>query len=94
MSYSFGVSAATKDEAKAKAAKELDQIVTAQPIHTEDRNCILDNIDAALSVLADNNMMDVGLSCSGSLQWVGGVGNEHITAVHMSISAYHVIKAS
>lgn len=38
MSYSFSVSAATKQEAIQKVADELAKVVAAQPVHSADQD--------------------------------------------------------
>lgn len=83
MSYSFSVSAATKQEAIQKVADELAKVVAAQPVHSADQ----DQVNAAVngfadSVLADDDAHDVHISVNGHLTSVNG----DIHAVGVSIS--------
>jgi hypothetical protein len=73
MSYSFTVRAATKTEALAKVAAELDKVVSAQPDHSVDRDKALAAATAFVEVLADDADRDVVASVNGWLNWNGNV---------------------
>lgn len=70
MSYSFNVRAATKAEAKTAVAAVFDKVVADQPTHEHDKAAVLANANAAIDLLADNDEMDVEVSCSGWLSWI------------------------
>ena len=70
MSYSFGITAATKDEAGVKVEAELGKVVIAQPSHEADRQAAQDAAEAFIDVLkepAEGEQITVYMS--GSLQW-------------------------
>ena len=69
MSYSFGITASTKDEAKAKVAEEFEAILAYQPTHAKDKAQALANADAAIDILRDDVTLDIRVACYGSLIW-------------------------
>ncbi|UIF90862.1 hypothetical protein [Cupriavidus sp. UYPR2.512] len=70
MSYSIGVVAETKEAAKAAIAAKFDaDVVAHQPVHARDRAAVLANVDAALSLLADDDSKDVSVSVNGYVSW-------------------------
>lgn len=69
MSYSFNVQAATKDEAKAAAAKVFDEAVANQPIHARDRDAALANINAAIDLLVDDPAYHISVGAQGCVSW-------------------------
>ncbi len=71
MSYSFGVRAASKAEAKLKIAAELDKVVASQSIHSRDRDPALAAASAFVDVLKDSDELDVNVSVHGSVSWNG-----------------------
>ncbi|TCG08356.1 hypothetical protein BZM27_12535 [Paraburkholderia steynii] len=92
MSYSFTVTAATKDEAYALAEKEFDAVVAVQPNHATDKQPALANIDAALDLLSDDDAQDIRVSCNGSLMWVTDA--DVITGVSIAANAWYVPKTA
>jgi hypothetical protein len=89
MSYSFNVRAATKDEAKDKAAAEFDKVVASQAIHARDREQALAAAGAFIDMVADDAERDLSVSVSGSLGWQG-VTDQVITSAAVSVSVYYV----
>jgi len=71
MSYSFSIVAATKALALVAVAAEFDKVVASQPIHARDREAVLKNADAVVSLLADDDTKDVAVSCNGYVSWTG-----------------------
>jgi hypothetical protein len=70
MSYSFSVTAKTKDEAGKKVEAELGKVVTSQSVHDADRQAAQDVAEAFIDVLRDPIESEVvGVSMSGSLGW-------------------------
>lgn len=69
MSYSFTVRAASKAEAKAKVAADLDKVVTAQPDHAKDRNAAQAAADAFIDMLVEDASRDVVVAVNGWLSW-------------------------
>lgn len=69
MSYSFTVRAATKEEAKAKVAADLDKVVAAEPDHANDRAQAQATADAMIDLLTDDESRDVVVSVNGWLTW-------------------------
>ena len=77
MSYSFSVRAASKAEAKTKAAAEFAKVLESQPSHVVDLAHAATAADAFIDVLPDDDGRDVILSCSGSVGWRGTWGVDH-----------------
>jgi hypothetical protein len=71
MSYSFQIRAATKAEAKAKVAAELDKVAAAQVCHERDKAQA--TFRAFIDLVADDDSQDLAVTCSGSLSgtWQG-----------------------
>lgn len=92
MSYSFNVVAATKEEAKTKAAEQFDAVINGQPIHSNDKEAALNAAGAVIDLLADpkgahptkGGGQDVALSVSGYLSWQG---ENHFVGANVSVSA-------
>lgn len=88
MSYSFSVNSSSKDGAKAAVAAAFDeQVLKHQPIHARDKAAALANANAAIDLLADDEGMDVYVSCSGYLSWSGSGDLSEVTVQSTSISA-------
>lgn len=84
MSYAFSFTAATKDEAFAQAAKELDAVATAQPNHHKDVREALANVYNALHMLRADETHNVRVQCNGWLSWT--TDPEQITGVSINTS--------
>lgn len=70
MSYSFGVKAATKAEAKAAVAVEFDKVVASQPTHATDKDAALAAAGAFIDMLTDPGEGQViSVNMHGSLGW-------------------------
>lgn len=69
MSYSFGVKAPSKAEAKEAVAAKFDEIVGQQPVHARDRAAVLANATAVIDLLADDDTKDVSVLCNGYVSW-------------------------
>lgn len=71
MSYSFSVKAATKPEAKAAVAAEIDRVIGAQPIHARDKAAAIVNASAVIDLLADDVAGGhvIAVSCNGYVGW-------------------------
>jgi hypothetical protein len=86
MSYSFGVTADTKDEAGKKVEAELAQVVLSQPTHAADRQAAQDAAEAFIAVLRDPTEGEqIGVSMSGSLS---GQAENIFTGASVNISAW------
>ena len=87
MSYSFGVTAANKAEAKARVAAEYDKIVAGQSPHAKDRDQAQAAVNAFIDILDDDETKNVSLTVSGSLSghWVG---NDLTSFTGASLSIY------
>jgi hypothetical protein len=86
MSYSFSITADTKDKAGVKVEAELAKVVNGQPSHESDRQAAQDAAERFIDVLRDLREGEhIGLSMSGSLSWQEtGV----FTGASVNISAY------
>lgn len=72
MSYSFAITAATKDDAKRLVAEQFDvQVTPTQPIHQRDRAAALAAANAYVDLLVDDpgQHLRVQLNGSVSYQW-------------------------
>jgi hypothetical protein len=99
MSFSFDFTAPTKDEAKARATAELDEVVRVQPAHAQDRAAALAAAHAFIDLLADDDSKDVRVNVHGSVGWNHnpddpyGANNPPLTHASVGASAWHVAKA-
>ncbi|MHB9836828.1 hypothetical protein Q8F57_018505 [Paraburkholderia terrae] len=69
MSYSFNVTASTKDEPKARVVQEFDAIVAQQSAHAKDKAAAVANLNAVIDLLAEDESQDIRVECYGSLMW-------------------------
>ena len=91
MSYSFGITAATKDEAGEKIEAEWGKIVIAQPSHAADRQAAQDAAKAFIGVLKEPSEGEcIKVDMYGSLSWRDG---NVFTAAQVNVSAYLAPKA-
>lgn len=90
MSYSFHFTAATKDEAKAKAVAEFEGVVKSQPEHARDRDAALANINAALDAMNDDETKDIRVECYGSLMFK--TYPDEVSGVTIHAGAWHTPK--
>jgi len=95
MSYSFGVKAANKADAKAKIVIEFDKVVAQQGVHTKDRDQAQAAANAFVDLLDDDDTKDINVSMSGSLSgsWSGS-NLTSFTGANVSVSAYLVDKVA
>ena len=70
MSYSFNVTAPTKDEAKEKITAEFDKVIASQPVHAADRDAAQAAAHAFVDVLsAPADGEEIRVSVHGSVGW-------------------------
>lgn len=67
MSYSFSVTAATKNEAIQKVSEQLDAVVSGQPVHAADKAQALAAAVIFVNVLMDDPAKDIVVSLNGSI---------------------------
>lgn len=67
MSYSFSVKGATKDEALALVASEMEGVVKGQPVHAADGPMVNAAAKAATSILKVEADKSVYISINGSV---------------------------
>ncbi len=85
MSYSFTVTAKTKDEAKEKAIAEMETVVSGQFTHKTDADAVLVAVHSFIDILGEPHEGDnVVVSVNGSLSQ-NAPGD--YTAAGVSISA-------
>jgi len=88
MSYSIGAKAATKAEARAALEAKFDaDVVVLQPVHARDRAAVLANVDAALSLLADDDTKDVSISVNGYVSWQTAEPQDVVPLTSVGITA-------
>lgn len=95
MSYSFDFAVGTKDEAKARAASELDNVVNGQPAHAKDRQAALAAASAVIDLLIDDGSMDIRVSMHGSVGWRMNLadGDQYpLTQASVGVNAWHIPK--
>ncbi|ARL25477.1 hypothetical protein BOC55_35275 [Burkholderia pseudomallei] len=91
MSYSFGFTAHTKDDAKARVVSEFEEVVRVQPVHAKDQSAAVAAAHAFIDGLHDDDACDINVSISGSLSWVAP---EAITGMNLSVGVYYVPRAA
>lgn len=89
MSYSFTVSAFTKDEAKQKITRSFDEVVSNQPIHQRDRAAAEAAAHAFVDVCPDpaTEAQQVQVTVYGSVGWRGDQSDANVTSASVNISA-------
>ena len=90
MSYSFIVTADTKDDAGKKVEEQLGQVVASQPSHEFDRQVAQNAAEGFIDVLADpKEGEEIYVSVVGSLSWSGdpapNVFSNASVSVHASV---------
>jgi hypothetical protein len=91
MSYSFAITAASKDEAGKKVEEELGKVVEAQPVHEHDRQAAQDAAEAFINALAEpGEEQQIAVSVSGSLGWTDETARNFTST---SVSVYARIEA-
>lgn len=71
MSYSFTVTATSKEAAKIGAAKAFDEMALQQPMHKRDREAALASANAVIDLLVDDPEKAISVSMSGYVSWRG-----------------------
>lgn len=94
MSYSFGVKAASKAEALAKAEEEFKNVVRGQPVHAHDEDAARKAREQACELVPEApEGQDFAISCSGSISWRGTYPNSHqVVGVSINVYAAHTSK--
>lgn len=69
MSYSFTIRADTKEAALKAVSDQLDQIVTAQPIHAADRQQAYACTEAFIEIVPPADGFEYNVSVHGSVGW-------------------------
>ncbi len=70
MSYSFAITAVTKDEAGVRVEEQLELVVGSQPVHARDRQAAQDVAEAFIDMLPEPSDGErVAVSVWGSLSY-------------------------
>lgn len=70
MSYSFSVTAATKEESTAKIREKFDDVVVAQPTHAADKEAAVVAAQTFVRLLAEpKDDEEIYVIVNGSLGW-------------------------
>lgn len=89
MSFSFAISATSKEAVREAASAEMDKIISGQPDHAHDKDAVVNACAAYADLL--NGFEDgdtISVSVSGSLGWSSSSGEHHkYTGAGLSISA-------
>lgn len=91
MSYSFTVRAATKTEALAKVAADMEKIATSQPPHSIDKAQAISVAESFAGFVDDEEGKDVVIAMNGSVGWRGSWGESEdvvITAASVGVSVW------
>lgn len=83
MSYSFGVRATSKADAKQQVAAKFDETIAQQPIHAADREQAQAAAHAFIDALHDDEAKDVVASVSG---WISSQDGT-VLGANVSVSA-------
>ena len=90
MSYSFAVSASTKDEAKQKVADEFAKVIENQPSHAADKDSAVAAAGAFIDLLTDVPAdHHISVSMHGSLSWNSDAQDKFTSAI-VGVSVYLV----
>jgi hypothetical protein len=89
MSYSFSVSAPSKDEAKTKVRDELVRVTTAQPVHALDSDQAFEAVAAFIELLHDDPTRDVSASISGSISTT----DQNVTHANVNVTVQLAARA-
>lgn len=88
MSYYFNFHAASREEAKAKVAAELDRVVEQQPIHRNDQKQAMAAAHAFIDVCPEpKDDQVVHVTVSGSVTWRGDMSNDDIIGAGVNVTA-------
>ena len=89
MSFSFTISAKTKDEVKELASAEMDKVISGQADHAHDKDAVVNACVAYANLLNGYEDGDtISLSVSGSLGWSSSSGDAHkYTGAGLNVSA-------
>ena len=88
MSYSFVVSATSKNEAKQKIADEFAKVVLSQPTHESDQIAAVAVGQAFIDVLEDpKEGQEIYVHMNGSLGWHHGRFPKELTHASVSVNA-------
>jgi hypothetical protein len=92
MSYSFSVEEANKTEALQAIEKQIAKIALPRTIHERDKHVVLSNAKAVMSLLTDDPLKNIGVTCYGSLSFEGKEDADKvvITAAEAHTKALHV----
>lgn len=72
MSFSFGVKAATTQEARDQAFVKMTEVCEQQPSHAHDAENCMKVVDSMIALITPDADKDVAISVSGWLSWTGG----------------------
>jgi hypothetical protein len=94
MSYSFLVSASTKEDATRQIREQFDTVVLSQPVHVADKEAAVVATQTLVRLLADPNEGDeIFVSVHGSLSWEGADPKEFLSA-NLGVSVSRRAKAT
>lgn len=72
MSFSFEITAYSKNEAGSKVESKLAEIVAGQPAHAHDRQAVQDAAEGQINLLSEpTSTEEIHVSISGALSWQG-----------------------
>lgn len=91
MSYSFGFTAHTKDDAKARVVAEFAEVVRVQPVHAKDQSAAVAAAHAFIDGLHDDDAQDIKVSMNGSVSWSSP---EAIIGLNLNVGVYYVPRAA
>jgi hypothetical protein len=88
MSYSFSVTADSKEDAKLQIAQKFDDVVAAQPSHATDQDAAVAAGEAFVDLLAEPNAdQQIEVTIYGSLSWEWNSDPIKYSAGNISVSA-------
>jgi hypothetical protein len=90
MSYSFMVRAATASAALVLVSDKLAELVENQPVHQNDAAKHETVAALIVSLLHEDETMDVSVSVSGWLSWGNDLTQTKFTGANVAVTANHV----
>lgn len=87
MSFSFNVTAKSKDDAKAQVAEQMRAVASSQVSHVKDEAAINATVSSYLDMLDTIDGHTISVSVSGSIGWNEGPdGKKTYTGAGISVS--------
>jgi hypothetical protein len=85
MSFSFNVRAPSADEAKRLVVLKMDEVVSSQPVHAQDRRLAEVTAGALAEFVKLEEGQELSVSVSGSLGWRGHDVEANFSSANLNV---------